>query len=75
LSKINQNKSKTLIAYLKKEVIIVAFNEARLYWRALFLLREYLFAEIFLDLFPFSGVQNPSLKIAMKCRTDGQSRS
>jgi hypothetical protein len=46
-------KSKRLIDYQQKEIKIEPFDEARPCWRALFLLREYLFAEIFLDLFPF----------------------
>jgi hypothetical protein len=57
-------KAKSLIDYPEKKIKMNLSNEARACWRALFLLREYLFAEIFLDLFPFSGVQNPSLKIA-----------
>jgi len=58
--KIDPHKLKTLIDYSKKEAIIETFSEACLCWRALFLLRDYLFAEIFLDLFPFAGVQNPT---------------
>jgi len=71
LRKINQHRSKTFIAYWKKEIIIEAFNEARPCRRALFLLREYLFSEIFLDPFPFVNIKNPSQTVAMNCCVDG----
>jgi hypothetical protein len=65
LGKIDRYKFKTLVDYWEKGIIIELFNEARLCWRALFLSREDLFAEIFLDPFPFVSTYSPSQTVAM----------